>query len=91
MSLSDDVEERGYAVVEPVLAAAEVAALRASREELPVGERQGGFRDVLNRVPAVLRCALDPRILSLAESVLGAGSPPAGPRLMTKWVSAPAS
>ncbi len=70
------LDVHGYAIVEPVLAAEEVEALRASLGEIPPGERRGGLRDVLTRVPAVLRCACDPRILGLAESVLGAGARP---------------
>jgi hypothetical protein len=75
-SLSATLEEHGYALVEPVLAPEEVEALRACVGEIPPGERRGGLRDALSRVPALHRCAFDPRILGLAESVLGAGARP---------------
>lgn len=75
-SLSAALDDHGYAIVEPVLAAEEVEALRAALGEIPPGERRGGLRDALSRVPAVRRCACDPRILGLAESVLGAGARP---------------
>lgn len=73
--LADALAEHGYAVVEPVLTAEEVEALRAALGELPRDERRGGLRDAL-RVPAVRRCACDPRILGLAEGVLGPGTRP---------------
>jgi len=74
--LSANLADHGYAIVEPVLTAAEVEALRASLGEIPPGERRGGLRDVLARVPAIQRCAIDPRILGRAEAVLGAGARP---------------
>ena len=75
-SLSSVLAEHGYAVVEPLLAAEEVEALRAALGEIPQDERRGGLRDALARVPAVRRCACDPRIVGLAEAVLGAGARP---------------
>lgn len=68
--------EHGYAVIDPVLAPEELEALRASLGEIPLGDRRGGLRDALRRVPALQRCASDPRTLDLAESVLGAGTRP---------------
>ena len=68
--------EHGYAMVEPLLRPEEVEAFRASLGEIPPGERRGGLRDALRRIPALQRCAFDPRILGLAESVLGAGARP---------------
>lgn len=68
--------DHGYAIAEPVLAAEEVEALRASLCEISPGGRRGGLRDVLTRVPAVHRCASEPRILGLAEAVLGGGARP---------------
>jgi ectoine hydroxylase-related dioxygenase (phytanoyl-CoA dioxygenase family) len=70
------LDEHGYAIVETVLAAAEVDDLRAALGEIPQGGRQGGLRDALSQVPAVLRCARDPRIVGLAEAMLGAGARP---------------
>lgn len=75
-SLPAALDEHGYALVEPVLAPEEVEALRACVGEIPPGARRGGLRDALRRVPALQRCAFDPRILGLAESVLGAGARP---------------
>ena len=75
-SLSDALEAHGYAIVEAVLTAAEVEALRASLGEIPPGERRGGLRDALARMPAIRRYASDPRILGLAEAGLGAGARP---------------
>jgi ectoine hydroxylase-related dioxygenase (phytanoyl-CoA dioxygenase family) len=68
--------EHGFAVIEPVLALEELDPLRASLGETSPGERRGGLRDALCRVPALRHCAFDPRILGLAESVLGAGARP---------------
>ena len=70
------LSEHGFAVIEPVLAPEEVEALRASLGETSPGERRGGLRDALRLMPAFQRCAFDPRILGLAESVLGAGARP---------------
>lgn len=75
-SLSKALDEHGYALVDPVLAPEEVEALRASLSEIPPGERRGGLRDALSRVPALRRCAFAPHVLGLAESVLGAGARP---------------
>jgi hypothetical protein len=72
----DALDAHGYALIEPLLAPEEVEALRACVDEIPPGERRGGLRDALSRVPALHRCAFDPRILGLAESVLGAGARP---------------
>lgn len=69
--LLTEISDRGYAITEPLLAAEEIEALRAALGEIPANERRGGLRDALSRVPAVRRCACDPRILGLAVSVLG--------------------
>ena len=70
------LSEHGFAVIEPVLAPEELELLRASLGKIPAGERRGGLRDALRLIPALQGCAFDPRILGLAESVLGAGARP---------------
>jgi ectoine hydroxylase-related dioxygenase (phytanoyl-CoA dioxygenase family) len=65
-----EVEQRGFAILPEVLTRGEIESLDENLSRSPLRRSRAGMRHVL-RHPAVLAVARDPRLLAIAQQILG--------------------
>jgi ectoine hydroxylase-related dioxygenase (phytanoyl-CoA dioxygenase family) len=65
-----EVEKQGFAILPEVLTAGDLDRLNESLKRVPLPRSRAGIRHAL-RHPAVLAVARDPRLLAIAQEILG--------------------
>jgi ectoine hydroxylase-related dioxygenase (phytanoyl-CoA dioxygenase family) len=84
---SEQIQQEGYAIASDVLPPDEIARLAANLSAAELHRTRAGARHAM-KLPAVAAVASDPRLLAIAQSVLGKGTLPFRATLFDKSPSA---